>query len=327
MLAFAPRSWETPFDREKIVTPTPITRTSGGVSTEWLAGLWPSFWGEWSVLFLRRSGDDAGFWAVGDPLMPMLLLSPKHDEFRIRTTCADVLNKGEFARYFFLNGDGKPRQPGEIAAGCAWARGDGTGGWNPQWNHNSGYEWFVPFFHSPDQGAWNFARRDALDVWRELAEARGDGRSDAHFAWHWAHLRARERDDQMWNWPREDALAGTRLLCKLSLEECLKHILLSDETLWQEGDDWVLSVCDPQSITLHPGDAEWEEHEISEAMSDSIALLWERFKPFNIGALSHECVRRWKAHRDVCFQTFAREPSAHERLEAMLKWRDFVEAR
>jgi hypothetical protein len=318
MFTLAPQEWELAADRPLVLPTTELEFPFlwQGERVRWQVQLRPSPFDERQLtLYLRHEREDAGFWATRP-------FDAKLQPFQIRLACADLINKHKLTRVFFLDKDGALRRQGQQAAGYTLMGLDGIGTWNvrlvgAKWNLEATARFWL------SSGAASLRRRDALSVWSELEQARVDERSDAHFAWRWAHLSEGERDDLLWNWPREEASRAARSMRKLRLEECLKLVLLREETLWQRSDDWVLSVRDAQSITLHPGDAQWEEHEISEAMSESIALLWERFKPFNPGALSHECARDWKRQRDVRFQTFAREPSAHERLEAMMRWRDF----
>ncbi len=308
----APQAWETPFDSAE-TAPTATSHLLGGVN--WQVQARQSPLSSKFAFYLRQDGDVGGFWAMHfDDFWEF----PSADAVGLGT---QALEHGAITRLFFLDPHGKPRRKGVAAASCLWVRADGTGGWNPNWStfaHEK--ERFVPFRWRKSQGFATFTRRSFESVWRELQLAQSDPQSDFRFAQHWAQLTCAEREDALYLWPQRD-----RLRLKLELEGRLNDALLSDDSLWKDpGADWVLNLVTRDDVELRrfQNYGQRQSEPMSERLMRATQTIWARFEPFDDAVLNHMAVRRWKEMNRRYFQGRATTPTMHERLEAMLRWRD-----
>ncbi len=243
-------------------------------------------------------------------------LTESSDISSVRMVCADALNNAKIARLFFLGASGQLRERDEITHQIVIVRADGSGLWNtwPESRHKrSSFRLF------DDAGLAAFIRRPAMQIWDTLKAALKDPQSDASFSRDWLGKTDEQRTATIWNWSPD-----TRQNLRVELEEMLHCALLCNDFLWQKDDSWTLSVPDPANIWLYPAEEEWDEYPVPDQLKRAIEQLWHHYAPFNSEVLKHECAYAWKQNTITAFFDEAREPTAHERLEAMLRWRDWL---
>ncbi len=318
-------TWEIPFDAWKTTKNLSFSRAMNGETATWNVRITPSPLepnGDFSCLYLRRAGENTGFWAMRTD-GPLRLSHSQLSDSSVRMACADVLQNGKIARLTFLDARGELRCAGAKAADCFWICPDRSGGWNlgclaPDFR----VDWFVPFQLNAGEDVVSFINRPFQNVWQSWQRARKNPDSDLSFALNWAKLDEIARDSHLYSWPRCDWLR-----CKLEFEARLKDILLADETLWSgEENDWVLDVRARDNISLHSFEELWDEPSSPSSFAlNAVERLWDFFKPFDDEALKHPCVARWQTFKNRYFQARATTPTMHERVEGMLSWRDFEE--
>ncbi|RYX86855.1 hypothetical protein EON83_01340 [bacterium] len=312
--------WQWPIDDASSVRVETFHHSLNGRRLLWEAFVIPIVGKDLSHVLLRYVEGD-GVFAVCDSYgnLVQARLTESSDAWSVRMVGADALNKGKVARLFCLGDSGQLLERGEAARKLAIIRANGKGMWSSWANAGYNGDKFMLF---DDDGIESFMGRPTLEIWKGFQDVLQDPQSDAAFARDWMDMSEAQRENAVWNWEVE---SRTRL--RAEVEELLKCVLLSHEALWQGNESWGLSLADPENMWLYP-EEEWEEHDIPDEVRGNIEEIWRYYAPFDAEVLKHECAFDWRQGAIKAFQVEAREPTAHERLEAMLRLRDwFDEAR
>ncbi|RYX86854.1 hypothetical protein EON83_01335 [bacterium] len=327
-------SWQWPTDDISGIDVEEFSRSFEGRPTQWQVVAFPCLGETINYIWLRSDWnkdlfcicDSAGNSAQVNQLVAV-------EGWQLRTMGIDALNRAKIGRLYFLDQEGQLRRYGEVARAAIVIRADGRGIWK-RWIDDEDVDWTqvkAPFRLFDETSLKEFTSHSALYIWWLLEEALGDPNSDASFARDWVSKSDDEREDLLWNWSRAE-----RERLRAQFQALLLCALLSDDTIWEEEGSWQCSVSSASEILLSP-EPEAELRDVPDWLSKAIELLWNGMAPFNEDVLRHECVRQWKQGKSEwasgyspTWDTFfveTREPTAHERMEAMMRWRDWVEAK
>ncbi|BCM92767.1 hypothetical protein IAD21_04649 [Abditibacteriota bacterium] len=325
-------AWQWPVDDVSDVESALFSRSWDGKPAQWEALAFPRLGETITYVWLRPDWRD-GLFCICDAAgnSAQIRQFQAVEEWQLRTMGADALNKARIGRLYFLGPLGRLREQGEVATTSVIIRADGHGVWE-RWSEDNdvGSDWRqdrTPFCLFHDAGMNDFLRRPALDVWRLLERALSEPNSDASFARGWMSQTEEQREDLVWNWPRTEREAR-----RAEFEDRLLWALLAQTELWQKNQKWQCCVSGASKIRLQDGE-ENKPREVPPSLSEAIGVLWNQLAPFNGEVLSHQCARRWKREKGEWGSDFpenwdqffaeAREPSSHEQLEAMLRWREW----
>ncbi|RYX86853.1 hypothetical protein EON83_01330 [bacterium] len=218
-------------------------------------------------------------------------------------------------RVFFLNEAGQLRGRGEIAHSLVSICHDGEGSWilPDGWaRQRAAFQLFS------DEGVGAFIERSAFDIWGQLQGALDDPSAPASFAWQWSLLDDEEKTDRFWNWPRDSREAQSA-----EFQDWLLCALLCEDSLWEQGNEWTIFVSEPDNSWVFG----FDKHDHCEAppqLGAAVERLWNHFAPFNGEYWGQRCVMRWMPSLMRQFQAYALQPSQHERMEAKLRWRNWL---
>ncbi|RYG62905.1 hypothetical protein EON80_22235 [bacterium] len=237
------------------------------------------------------------------------------DAFSVQVVYSKAFNNRNLARLFFLSDCGQLRERGEATDKIVVVSPNGTCQWSawPDTRHNC-----ASFRLFAGEGLSAFIHRPAIQIWQTLQDALKDPRSDATFACEWSAKTEEQRSDMVWNWP-SDKRQGVRD----EFQSWLQCFLWHEDSLWQEHKYWDLSVPNPNDIWLYS--KEGYRHVISSELRQAIEQLWHRYEPFHNETLKYWCASDWKQNTIEAFHVEVSEPTAHERIEATLRWREWQE--
>ena len=259
-----------------------------------------------------------------------LSVEANDDMFGLRMIFADTMAKSKWARGLFLNDNLKLRSRGEEARWFLLLSPFGWGVWRDLQVANAS--------SSPQDrkaGEGEFLWADEEQEWLKSASAshimaRFESlcempEADVHFARTFASQTTSQRHNHLWNWKRgnADELARVLRLAFLSQEELWRHVSGASWEVdpgrdinrqWRGGR--LHSVVGGSAPDTLPG------------LKSALLHVLEWFGPQRNTDLEHKHLslkRLAAATRQWHINIEAREPSAHERLEAMLEWRAWLE--
>lgn len=311
-------------------TPAPLTGEAFGPVTLPLLGKKRQFWyrplciiPEKHIIFVTEVGrEGAGNWVVCDRhnLTPTELVG-----MNLSAESKQILlswNRQDYAlgRLFYLRRKGK-RSLGRVILGE-----DGFGAWLN--NHLSGHE-EMQFDFTLDAAVF---RDNRMGIAEWLEQERADFNSDLSFAGRWKRT---NRDEE-----REELVYGQHLV---ELERAMRWALMYQLLVWEEDDDWTWNLATPHkypafdlrlwqgNLSAGSSDARWfSEEELSEKsplLSKLNRFVIENYFPEITAPVraKHRSVRMVLEERGFSLEVTVGEPTAHERIEAALQLRAWLQ--
>ncbi len=297
-----------------------VARDFDGETLDWLVALVeipackrPIFW-----MRPLDSRFDAGFVVFETTYHQMMPMERKTENFALRASLSAVCKNNKLARHFFLNKNGELRKDGEAAHEAILVAPDGLAAWslaavNNQLHDASTFEWNTPLSNA------DFVHLSACDVWNRVRNLLGEPDSDGLFARRFALMSERERCAMVFKEVRRT-------------EDEMKELLLTLLT-WQdvwhnvpEGEQLTLYVYLYGTSSLNWEDG-WREMEVdaSPLLEEDVTRLWNWFQPMNENLGNRHCLKEWLKSNTSNLRTStyvsAFRPTAHEQLEANLRWR------
>ena len=269
----------------------------------------------WNYLFLwMRPADiesDAGFVAFDKRLDRQWIFGPETLK-SLAPQIEAVADKYLLARRFVFNTRGQLREGNQRAHEIMAVTRDGVARWDNRHNsENTPFRWLASGTRLT--GA-RFVALPAAQVWSELQTLLADSQSEAAFARGFARLNPQERIQRI-----QRPARGT-------LDELnrLTHQLLLATAPWNgvNGDELFVNFSQRDKAQLWKvGAANPVKIAVPDAMRDGVCQLWDGFEPFDRTIADYLCVQSTDTP-----SLFARahRPSAHEQLEAHLRFREWA---
>lgn len=223
----------------------------------------------------------------------------------------DCLRRNDFARQFFF-WDGQLRQANEIATErlLVWNDGRATWQWHEQvwWRSNAYFSWGAPM------DAEEFLFLPILDVWAQIENQLADERGEAAFARSFARQSEKER---------EATVCSLRAAARLEMKQMLRCLLIAhgmnedneEEPYFLRSDRNLWGSTRRKTQALG----------ISDELQRDIERVWRHFEPFDPRIENFECVRKVINARLLEEAIYFSPSTAHEKMEAMMRWRDWLE--
>ena len=223
----------------------------------------------------------------------------------------EIIGDDLLARRFVLNTRGELRQGNQRAHETLLVTRDGIARWgNRHASESAPFRWRAS--DSRLTGA-RFVALSAAQVWSELQTLLADAQSEAAFARGFAQMNSQERIQRVQRPARGNLDELNRLLHQLLLASAPWEIAGDNELFLglNQRDNallWKVSQSNPVEI------------EVPAAMRNGVRKLWDYFEPFAPTVADYLCVQSTDTP-----SLFARafRPSAHQQLEAQLRFRDW----
>jgi len=223
----------------------------------------------------------------------------------------DCLRRREFARQFFFS-DGQLRREDTVATErlLVWSGGKAAWSWHeqPDSQTDARFSWDDPM------SAEEFLFWPALDVWEQIESQLADEGGEAAFARSFARLSEAERDSTVLSWRRGTPAKMREVLeCLLvahgmnQSNEIERLFLKNDRRLWGQFGSFSFL------------------RDVSDELQRDIERVWRHFEPMNPRVQDFECVREYVKANLIPEEILVPPSSAHERMEALLRWRAWVE--
>ena len=313
MEPFAPQSWEMPPGARVLEeSASVVAREFDGERLNWKVALVqvPSFTEPVFWMRLCDARDDAGFIVYEATYVYEAPFSPELNLKALNW----VFEKANYQRQFILNAQGELRQEGEEAYEGLLVDSIGGGSWSlgairPEPHDKSGFTW--DSMMTPAQ----FRRLPALEVWRRVQEAMVNANSDGAFARRFALMNEIERHALIYK---------DTSISKQEFESALRAFVIAQD-LWEQesyDEEILFALFSDGAIYLGIGD---EESPIPTQLEASVEALRQSYLPVNEEVEHFSCVKDWLDNRAELAELVISPPTAHEQLEAALRWRQWKE--
>ncbi len=245
----------------------------------------------------------------------------------LRMVLADCLANQKWLRSLFLNTELQPRKPGEGAAFQICLSPHGWGLWRAlEWPSEPPYgNWYESAWVFPTVPANELARIGAEEILSRIFSI-SDETADFRFAREFLKLSPAEQEAHIWKWKRGDLA---------QLQSVLHLALLAQEELWREPRTirWEVDLAQSEDDGLKRGLVK-EKGATSQApicLEESFqrVLDWFGFEILHEAHKRHLCLTQ--LYKDKCYrgeltvEVEADNPTAHERIEAMMELRAWLE--
>jgi len=264
-----------------------------------------------SIQFRLSEGDDAGFVAASVSGNERQFFSDDSRNQWENWFVTDWLRRREFARQFFLSG-GQLRQETMRATEKLLVWSNGTAAWS--WHEQYDSEADAHFSWDDSMSAEEFLSLPALDVWEQIESQLADESGEAAFARDFARQGQTERDATALSW-RGGAPA--------KMKEVLESLLVAHGTN---------RVNEIGRVFLNSDRRLWEElgrmifpREVCDELQRDIERVWRHFEPLKPHIENFKCVRKHVKGSLLPEEICVPPSSAHERMEAMLRFREWLE--
>ncbi len=317
---FKPRSWEMPPGARVLEdSASVVAREFDGEKLDWLVALVEVPALNDAILWVRPMDArfDAGFVTFRGSDLRLMVLDVNVEPFALRASLDTVWKTRKIARLCFFNQHGQLRRDGEAAHESLLVASNGTAAWNLNGIGNPNRDSVVFTFGAPSSNA-QFSRRPAFEVWKSLQDPLSDSSSEATFARQFVQLTEQECRDLIFNNVR-----GT----DKEMEEWL-HTLLLREDAWSEpalGQELRLHSYAPDHLELF-----WDDDYFGEPatatpeLEAGAARVRNWFLPVNQEVAQRSCVKQWLRRNNPRLRVSIHHPSAHQQLEAALRWREWL---
>ena len=224
--------------------------------------------------------------------------------------------QNRLGRTLFFNTDGELRGPDDDQAETLLITPEGLAVWglgifnrekHPAWKFN----WSAPLTND------EFLRLPALKVWARVQQLLAEPKSEAQFSREFMFMTEQERLNTVF---KKSVLTHKEV-------ETLMHTLLLTQDVWDEVPeaDRLQLISLPESHTsLWLEEADYGLR-VSESLKAQIAQLWSQYRIADKGVLNRLCVQNWYEYKTPKFVASSSRPTAHEQLEAALRWRQWKE--
>ena len=319
---FAPKSWEMPPGfRVLEESASVVTREFDGEKLDWLVALVEVPAHKIAPIFWMRPMDarfDAGFVSYGNADYALLTLSHKVEAFALRASLSNIWKNKEVARLFLLNQNGELRKNDEAPHESLLVASGGMAAWNQSGISNP-HRGTVLFDFAAPLSNNEFLRIPAFEIWKRLDSTRD---LDTFYSRQFAQLSEKECSSLVFDFTR-----GT----DKEVESWLRTILLKQD-VWGEpalGEKLFL-----QSSALNDLQLFWDDDyddyygepmSVKPELEADVALVRNWFFQINQEISHYSCVRQWLRHNEPRFNVSIKRPTAHEQLEAALRWRQWKE--
>ena len=317
---FAPKSWEMPPGFVVLEeSASVVTREFNGEKLDWLVALIQSNRSERSFTWARPLDNsfDAGFIALG-VLFDFVDINRDIEEDDSRAYFNLSWEKCSLIRCFFINKEGALRTDDDLSQRSVGLAHNGFAAWNALATKK---ERITNFKWSPHtRGFDKFLKLQASDLWARLQTSLIDSESDASFSYRFMKMKDEERHRLVFNRSVAEAEEFYPLIyARLQMADFWNDLPSYGHINFFTG-RYDLEFAN--SIHWHEA-RERKRVDISEPLSSDLAKLQNWFYPLNEEVAASICIQKWLKRFYPQLLVKVHRPTAHEQLEAALRWREW----
>ena len=317
--AFWPKSWEMPPGfRVLEASASVISREFGGEMLEWVVALVKVPASASPILWVRPldARFDAGFVAFETQFHQMQPVHASAKVSELRELFDTVWREKRLARHFFLGKNGQLRTAKRRAYEGVLVTLDGIAAWSLGHVSTNVHDATLCHWSQPVSIA-EFVGLPALEVWQSLQTLLAEPESDAALARRFALLDHSERHKLAFDYTR---------LHRESMKPLLEALLLSSE-IWEQvptQSELVFKSWADGRADIYDAEDSGIIHQVnvSEALNAQIQQVWQWSGAINPLA-GRFPIAQWMEINSPVIQFLILAPSAHEQLEAKLRWREW----
>ncbi len=317
--AFAPKSWEVPPGfRVLEESASVVTREFDGEKLDWLVALVQTSDDPGGYMWTRPLNNrfDAGFVPLKSSSHHVERHPVKLNDFVLRHIFENTLCR-HFARYIVLNENGNLRCEDETAHQGLLVASNGLASWDSEIIdggncHALTFKWNEPM------SCFDFMRLPFTEFWLGLQSTVKKVDSQAITARRFASMDSQERQKFAFEEAKVNKEDAKRILSQL----------VKAQEIWIDLPDDVkvtLQTTDLQN-SLYSGDrgrGNTKRIEIPTALQADLEIFWNWFQPLRAEILNQFTIRDWVEFDYPSFDVSVSRPTAHEQLEAALRWREW----
>ena len=314
---FAPKSWEMPPGFVVLEdSASVVTREFDGEKLDWLVALVEVPTLEHPIVWIRPldSKFDSGFVVLNSLKEIPVVITRQYALNAPLALVTTMFRKKRLGRQFYFNEQNQlcgenqvPKGALVVAASgfCSWFSGTAIGNWKDA----------VPFNYGISATSYEFLHLPALEIWKEIGNPKNE---TIEFARQFSLMDENERRKQMFHCER-GAIE--------EIEEVFRTLLLS-QSFWNE-------MPEGAGVQLHASagkrgssvswfDSSLSRKEFQLSLKPEAAKIWQWFRPLNEDFSKKAAHLNWFKSNVPKIGLFVHPPSAHEQLEAKLRWRAWL---
>lgn len=315
---FGPKSWEMPPSARVIEeSASVVARNFTGRTLKWIVALVkvPQF--AYPIVWTRPLdlNFDAGFVGFDYATRQWIPVCRHPEDLAAGAMLMNLWQNNQFARYFFCNESGDLRREGEPSQNSLLVAPLGSAAWAGRETHIANpivFDWGTPMTNS------EFLQISSLELWKRM---QNDTSSELLGARQFANMDDEERHQSIW---------GSSCISE-EKTELLLRTLITGQNFWMENPE-VTSVSvdiytgqEEIEISIEQG-ANYELMKITDELFEDAQLLANHFRPPSKPKIETNSYRGiWISGRSRDLQLDVSRPTAHEQLEAQLRWREWIE--
>ena len=313
---FAPKPWEMPPGfRVLEESASVVTREFDGEKLDWLVALVEIPTLEHPIVWIRPldSKFDSGFVVLNSLKEIPVVITRQYALNAPLALVATMLRKKRIGRQFYFNEQNQLCGENQVPKGalvvatngfCSWFSEIATDNWKDA----------VPFYYGMSATSHEFLHLSGLEIWKEIGNPK-NGTID--FARQFSFMDENERRQQMFHCER-----GTME----EIEEVFRNLLLS-QFFWNEIPDGVgvqfYASAGKRGSSASWFDASLNRKEFQLSLNSEAFEIWQWFRPINEDFAKKAEHLSWFKNNIPKIGLSVSPPTAHEQLEAALRWREW----
>ncbi len=312
---FAPKSWEMPPGfRVMEESASVVTREFDGEKLDWLVALVGIPTLEHPITWVRPldSRFDAGFVVLGIHNKSPFVITRHHPLNASDTLLFVMCQHHRLGRCLFFNKDGNLRQHGEEALGAVVFSANGMASWLVDTLADD-EKMPVPFRWNKVLTIDEFFHLSANQIWSRLQQLLGKPNRKISFARQFAFADEKTRQDLVFEFAPLDRKGFGDL----------SRSLIYSQRFWNDSDVeaeiFMLRGKKPRLIINRNG----RSTKVLTGLNRSFDLLWWHFQPVRAALTKYPSVVNWLNERSENIGDSFSSPTAHEQLEAALRWHEW----
>ena len=319
--AFAPKSWEMPPGFVVLEeSASVVTREFDGEKLDWLVALVEIPTLEHPIVWIRPLDVrfDAGFVVLGIATKSPFIITRNCPSNAPDTLLTMMCLHHRVGRVLFFNADGDLRKHGEESSGAVVFSSDGMASWLVDGMADNN-KTPVPFRWNKVLMMEQFFHLSANEIWNRLQELLHKPNRKISFARQFALA-----DENT----RQELVFEAVPLEQKKFDKLLRSLFHSQD-FWDELKEYEVEVELYVPNGKMPEIEFYIEGDISQppdGLNEKVVSLWRHIQPVRKAIIKYPSIANWLHEKSESSNASFIRPTMHEKLEAQLHWRDWLDS-